>query len=139
MLVTWTAGATRTGPRTSRPREQVSGTGSSTVWDQSKQPTLVPAPLVPPGHALLPCCSQRRQRPDFSLPAEKACGTRRSKPMSSCPLTLPRAAAGYGAATYDDMLRSVRRTPADLHAFVELHIEQVGCCYHFVNSHFFKI
>ncbi|KAL4419542.1 hypothetical protein ABPG77_006873 [Micractinium sp. CCAP 211/92] len=33
-------------------------------------------------------------------------------------------AAGYGAASYEDMLQSARRTPADLHAFVELHIEQ---------------
>ena len=33
-------------------------------------------------------------------------------------------AAGYGAATYGEMLASARRTPADLAAFVELHIEQ---------------
>ncbi|EFN51633.1 hypothetical protein CHLNCDRAFT_140072 [Chlorella variabilis] len=33
-------------------------------------------------------------------------------------------AAGYGAATYGEMLQGARRTPADLAAFVELHIEQ---------------
>lgn len=33
-------------------------------------------------------------------------------------------AAGYGAVSYAEMLQSARRTSADLHAFVELHIEQ---------------
>lgn len=33
-------------------------------------------------------------------------------------------AAGYGAASYAEMLQGARRTPADLAAFVELHIEQ---------------
>lgn len=41
-------------------------------------------------------------------------------------LCLPSAAAGYGAASYEEMLQGARRTPADLAAFVELHIEQVG-------------
>lgn len=43
------------------------------------------------------------------------------------PANPPPGAAGYGAASYEDMLQSARRTPADLHAFVELHIEQAGC------------
>lgn len=32
--------------------------------------------------------------------------------------------AGYGAASYEEMLEGARRTPADLAFFVELHIEQ---------------
>jgi hypothetical protein len=35
-------------------------------------------------------------------------------------------AAGYGAGSYEDMLKGARRTFSDLSYFVELHIEQVG-------------
>ena len=45
-------------------------------------------------------------------------------PPPPAPSPLP-FAAGYGAASYAAMLAGARRTPADLHAFVELHIEQV--------------
>ncbi len=38
----------------------------------------------------------------------------------------PPAAAGYGAASTAQMVAGARRTPADLAAFLELHIEQVG-------------
>ena len=38
----------------------------------------------------------------------------------------PPGAAGYGAASTRAMVAGARRTPADLAAFVELHIEQVG-------------
>lgn len=47
-------------------------------------------------------------------------------PLPLCKPALPAHAAGYGAASYKAMLEGARRTPADLAAFVELHIEQVG-------------
>jgi hypothetical protein len=40
------------------------------------------------------------------------------------------SAAGYGAASTAQMVAGARRTPADLAAFLELHIEQVcSCCF----------
>lgn len=40
----------------------------------------------------------------------------------------PFSAAGYGAGSTAQMLAGARRPPADLAAFLELHIEQVFGC-----------